>query len=111
MLPFAIPGEAKRVFLFGADGAIADDQDARSRFGMANSEYRFEDRGEKKLEMMARTLLVDTLAFDDVAGLALAATSVLYERPIPPIYNVSPDSSLNLFEKIDIEACKSAVLG
>lgn len=111
MLPFAILGEAKRVFLFGADGAVAEDEDARSRFGLDNREYRFEDTGEKKRQMMARTLIVDTLAFDDVAGLTLAATSVLYERPIPPIYNVSPDSSLKLFEKIDIEACKSTVCG
>ncbi len=111
MLPFVVHGEAQRVFLFGADGAAAEDEGARSRFGAESQEYRFEDPSEKKRQMMARTLVVDTLSFDDVAGLTLAATSALYERPIPPIYNVSPDSCLNLFEKIDIEACKSAVRG
>ncbi len=48
---------------------------------------------------------VDTLTFDVAADLSLQGASLLFDLPVPEIYNVSPDSHLGLFPKIGIDEC------
>lgn len=105
MLPFLVLGEAKRIFLFGADGVSRDAADGHLRYGTGHPDYRRDPIGNREGRMVAMNLLTDTLTFDHVAELSIQGASLLFDLPVPPIYNVSPRSHLGLFPKIDIDEC------
>lgn len=105
MLPFLVLGEAKRVFIFGADGVSRDAAGGHLRYGSGHPEYRRPAIDEDEGRLLAMNLLTDTLTFDHVAALSIQGASMLYDRAVPPIYNVSPHSHLGLFPKIDVEEC------
>lgn len=105
MLPFLVIGEAKRVFIFGADGISRDATGGHLRYGAGHPDYRREPTDEHEGHMLAMNLLTDTLTFDHVAELSIQGASFLFDRAPPPIYNVSPHSHLGLFPKIDIDEC------
>lgn len=111
MLPFLVLGEAKRVFLFGCDGTSRESVDGHYRYGTGHADYRYEPKNEEEKRMLAQNLLVDTLSFDEAADISLEGASALFDLPVPPIYNVSPQSHLNLFPKIRIEACFEMISG
>ena len=111
MLPFLVLGGARRVFLFGCDGTSREAADGHHRYGTGEDSYRYQPEDEAEERMLALNLLVDTLTFDEVADLSLQSAAFLYNRPIPPIHNVSPGSHLQLFPKIDVDGCLAMLDG
>ncbi len=105
MLPFLVLGRPRRVFLFGVDGVGRDAAGGGERYGTNNKHYRYAPADDHEERMLALNLLADTLTFGFAAELSLVGVSLMYNLPIPPIYTVSPDSHIDLFPRIDIDAC------
>lgn len=100
MIVFAAMSEARRVFLFGADGGVADRATAETHYGAQNSNFlfKFDEKNQSTIESALRA---DATMFNHITETGLIAAEHLYGVKRPPIYNVSPDSALTLFPRID----------
>jgi hypothetical protein len=114
VLPLAMLGRARRIFLFGCDGRGPSDQSPippalfhsrdfqssryqRARQGSQGRDYR------SWADSYDSWLRLDTHQFNFQIGVSLAWVSHLFALEIPPIYNCSPASAYEGFPKISVE--------
>jgi tetratricopeptide (TPR) repeat protein len=91
-------GQARRIFLFGADGGVP--QGARAtHYGVQNADFRFEFTPEIR-DTIAASLHADALDFRGAVEIGLVAAEGLFGTAPPPIFNVSPSSALQVFPRI-----------
>jgi len=100
VLPLAILGQARRIFLFGCDGAassaIESGGDVYFRQGSA-------DFGKQEIlnVQYAKWLARDTFFFNAINPTVLSCLSVLHRVAVPAIYICNPDSAYRPFPRID----------
>jgi tetratricopeptide (TPR) repeat protein len=96
----------RRVFLFGFDGKIRGESAHESGalyFAENDARYNAPRRREADVRDQVRAYLWwDTRLFNENAPVSLRHVSLLFDIPLPPIYNVCPDSALEPFPRISI---------
>jgi hypothetical protein len=102
LIIFAVIGRARRIFLFGADGAAPLDQETSTHYGAEKPEFRFEISDNYR-RRIGNALAADTFSFPDNVETGLIAAEHLFDLKRPPIYNVSPDSAIECFPRISYE--------
>jgi len=94
----------RRIFLFGFDGQIKgrDSQRLGALYYREDHEgYHDTRRNEPEARRLTKAYLRwDTLNFNDFAAVVLRHTALLFDLPLPPIYNVCTDSALTPFPRI-----------
>jgi tetratricopeptide (TPR) repeat protein len=96
ILPLAVLGRPKNVFLFGCDGAALAGEDVYFRQGAAEyAEQRAIDNAH-----YARGLVRDTFFFNTMISTVLESMSVLHKLPLPPVYLCNPESAYRPFPRI-----------
>jgi tetratricopeptide (TPR) repeat protein len=98
----------RRIFLFGFDGQIkgSDIQQEGAIYYRENDDNYYSPRRRVELEIrwLAKVnLLWDSVRFNEVAPFVLRHLGLLFDLPMPPIYNVCVDSALDTFPRITVE--------
>jgi Tetratricopeptide repeat len=105
-LSVAVLAQPRRIFLFGFDGQIrgADPQQAGSLyFRELDDRYHAPARGTEAGRQTTKSWLWwDSRRFNEIAAIALRHIALLFDLPLPPIYNVCPDSALEPFPRISM---------
>lgn len=102
LICYAALASPRRIFIFGADGKIPDDPTALTHYRADSPDFG------RSIDDTARTAIGASLAseaktFNHVAELNLMATETVFRFSRPPIYNVSPDSAIDLFPRISYD--------
>ena len=101
LIALAQIGQAKRIFVFGADGGLTTDAKSETHFdGGSSDDWRFEFQNTHR-DILIDAMKADAIEFADTLETDLVAVEALYGVPRPPIYNVSPNSNYAGMEKID----------
>lgn len=103
LVNFAVIAQARRIFLFGADGGVRNDKEEDTHYGSTNPDFRLDIDDERRAAITA-ALNADALMFDYVTEFGLTMSERLFNVERPPIYNVSPGSTLTPFPRIDYAA-------
>jgi len=100
VLPLAVLGQPRRIFLFGCDGAapLAIENDAPVYFRQGSAEYG--EQPTPPASAYAKWLARDTFFFNALIPTVLRCLSVLHRVPVPPIYICNPDSAYRSFPRI-----------
>jgi tetratricopeptide (TPR) repeat protein len=116
LLPLLILGRPRRIFIFGADGGTNpqfrkrayfynEDYDLKTSDGSFTSRrdlISFQDRPDR-LHEANRRFRVDALNADRIISAAIRSLAGIFDVPIPPIVNVCPHSTHQLFERKSID--------
>ena len=99
---YAALASPRRIFIFGADGQIPEDPGALTHYRADSADFG------RKIDESARDAIAASLAseaktFNHVAEVNLMATETVFRISRPPIYNVSPDSAIDLFPCISYD--------
>ena len=100
VLPLAVLGRPRRIFLFGCDGAApaALESGADVYFRQGHEAYGNQTVAN---ERYARWLVRDTFFFNAMIMTVLTSLSVLHRVPPPPVYICNPESAYRPFPRID----------
>jgi tetratricopeptide (TPR) repeat protein len=99
VLPLAVLGRPRNVFLFGCDGAAPSALTGSGEvyFRQGSREYGKQD---VRTAEYARWLARDTFFFNAYIPTVLASLSVLHRVTLPPIYLCNPESAYRPFPRI-----------
>jgi tetratricopeptide (TPR) repeat protein len=94
----------RRIFLFGFDGQIKG-RDSRRLGALYYREdhegYHHPRRNELEVRRLIKAhLRWNTLNFNELAPVVLRHAALLFDLPLPPIYNVCADSALTPFPRL-----------
>jgi tetratricopeptide (TPR) repeat protein len=120
LLPALLLGRPKRIFIFGADGGSNpmfnkrlyfyyddfDSNEPEQDFMRRPNMVSFRGRPEL-FEVANHRLRVDAINADRVIARALQDLNILFDIPIPPIFNVCLHSTHTLFPRIDCSTAMS----
>ena len=104
VLPFAVIGKPRRIFLIGADGYIVPDSEGPSHFKKNTKEFVYCDSGDLEAkfdEILSR----DTFEFNGTWETNVEAFAALYDTDVPPFFNVGPGSQIAITPKISLDEC------
>ena len=97
----------RRIFLFGFDGQIKGNDSQRPESLYFNEHHeQYHTPWRKDLEARRFTQLWlwwDSLRFNEFAPVVLRHVALLFDLPLPPIYNVCVDSALDTFPRITFD--------
>jgi tetratricopeptide (TPR) repeat protein len=99
LLGLAVLGGAKRIFVFGADGAVAHDLPENSHYKKGSAGFVF-DLPDGFDAHYPAAIAADTEQFNDVWEANLHALCALYDLPLPPMFNVNPASAVAVAPRI-----------
>ena len=99
LLGFAILAKPQRIFIFGSDGATPTNKNEETHYGASREEFGLKVDALMRNSVTA-SIEADTAVFGHVAEIDLMATEAVFRISRPPIYNVSPDSAIDLFPRI-----------
>lgn len=91
-------GGARRIFLFGADGGVPHGSTA-THYGLQSADFRLQITAPMR-ETIAASLHADAVDFREAVETGLVAVEGLFSLAAPPIFNVSPESALQVFPRI-----------
>ena len=102
LLPLAALAGPRRIFILGADGGVQWGDHDHTHFGQETKEfnYRLPDEIECRY---ADLIAADTLDFNLSWEASVNALCILHGVARPPIYNVSPDSRVDIHPKISFD--------
>ncbi len=106
MTSFAMIAGARRVFIFGADGKADANSEKSTHYGADSGDLRFDLVGQKR-KAVVDAFASDTQRFNQSTDFELMATEQLFDVKRPEIFNVSTESAITLFPKIDYETALS----
>ena len=100
VLPLAVLGRPRNIFLFGCDGAapsVLEKGDGPVYFRQGSQEY-----GKQNVQNLqyAKWLARDTFFFNSMISTVLQCLSVLHTVSVPPIYLCNPESAYRPFPRI-----------
>jgi hypothetical protein len=106
-LAVAVLARSRRIFLFGFDGQMKgkDLEQAESLYYRDGHKAYFAPR-RTEIEVRRMNMLWlwwDSMRFNETAPVVLRHTALLFDLPLPPIYNVCIDSALNSFPRITFD--------
>lgn len=114
-LGVAVIGAPRRIFLFGFDGQTKgeDLQEATAVYYRDGHEaYHAPHRKDPAVRRLQKPFLWwDTLRFNESGPVVVRQVALLFNVPIPPIYNVCPDSALDPFPRISFERFRQIAAG
>lgn len=99
LIVMAAIGRARRIFLFGADSRLPADGASPTHYGAESADFRLKTIEDHRARV-GNALISDTMNFGDTTEIGLIAAEHLYGVTRPPIYNVSPDSAIDLFPRM-----------
>jgi hypothetical protein len=110
-LPLIVAGAPRRIFLLGADQRIETDGSTDSHFGAQSSHFRSPEKTAfvaprddgQSLRNFDQTMINDAKICDRDVAFQVMAMAALHDIKEPAVYNVSPRSRLEAFEKIDLD--------
>jgi hypothetical protein len=116
LISLLLLGRPRRIFLFGADGGanpdrckrpyfFHDDYDsaaAPQSFLMRRDMVSFADRPDQ-LREFDRRYYIDAVNAGRIMAAAFRNLEIVFGIPVPPIFNVCPHSTHELFPRIDID--------
>jgi hypothetical protein len=99
VLPLAVLGQPRRIFLFGCDGAAPDAMDKGDAVYFRQGSAEF---GQQQITNAhyARWLQRDTFFFNAMISTVLSSLSILHRVIVPPVYNCNPESAYRPFARI-----------
>lgn len=99
-------GKPRRVFLFGFDQRVEDDdpsKDSGLYYKELDERYHAQDRSDPILRQHVRDWVRwDAIQVNEVSVVTLRMLSLMFNIELPMIFNVCPDSALEGFPKIDV---------
>lgn len=100
VLPLAILGQPRRIFLFGCDGCapLSIENGAPVYFRQGSSEYG--DQPIPPPSAYAKWLARDTFFFNALIPTVLNCLAILHRAPVAPTYICNPDSAYRPFSRI-----------
>jgi tetratricopeptide (TPR) repeat protein len=99
LLGLAVLGGAKRIFVFGADGAVAHELPENSHYKKGSARFGF-DLPDGFDAHYPAAIAADTEQFNDVWEANLHALCALYDLPLRPMFNVNPASAVAVAPRI-----------
>jgi len=102
LINFAVLGRPRRIFIFGADGTVPPGQSALTHYRADSPDFGRKIDGSMR-DAIAASLAGDAKTFNHIAEMNLLATEAVFRIARPPIYNVSPDSAIDLFPRISYD--------
>ncbi len=110
-LPLIVAGAPRRVFLMGADQRIDTDGSTDSHFGTRSEHFKSPEKtafvapsdDRRSLKNFDQTMINDAKICDRDVAYQVMAMAALHGFEEPAVYNVSPNSRLEAFEKIDLD--------
>jgi tetratricopeptide (TPR) repeat protein len=96
VLPMAVLGRPRSIFLFGCDGGVKN----TCYFREGDAAY-----GDQPIpgDSYAPWLRKDTFLLDNMIGTLLQTVASIWHVDIPPIFNCCPDSRLKVFPRISAD--------
>ena len=111
----AVLAKPRRIFLFGFDGRIkGEDSEAAGAlyFKEDHKDYHTPRRVDSEVRWFAKAhLWWDTIHFNEIAPAMIRHLTLLFDLPMPLIYNVCPDSALDCFPRITFDRFLEIVTG
>jgi Tfp pilus assembly protein PilF len=100
VLPLAVLGRPRRMFMFGCDGAapLAIERGAPVYFRQGSADYGAQPMPQSS--PYSKWLVRDTFFFNAQISIVLDCLSVLHRVQVPPIYICNPDSAYRPFPRI-----------
>lgn|GEM_PF-2444114 len=102
MTSLAVIAGARRIFIFGADGKADANSESITHYGADSGDLRFDLAGKKR-DAVVDAFASDTLRFNQGTDFELMASEYLFNVKRPEIFNVSTESAITLFPRIDYE--------
>ena len=110
----AILGCPRRVFLLGCDQKATGDKPQKQGalyFRFHDERYKVQSRTKSIYrESTGKWLRWDAERINETALITLRMLSLMFNVEQPPIYNVSPDSALDVFPQIDFNTFKDLIV-
>jgi tetratricopeptide (TPR) repeat protein len=101
----------RRIFLFGFDGQVkgGNRELGTLYYREGHEAYHYPLQEPEVRHLVAAHLRWTTLNFNELAPVVLRHAALLFNLPLPPIYNVCADSALTPFPRITFERFREIV--
>ena len=99
LILLATIGRARRIFVFGADGTVQLDPRQTGYYGFDRDSFRTNVTDEQ-VTTLRKVRIANAMSFNHATEMGFIAFKHLFGVEPPPIYNVSPDSTIDTFPRI-----------